>query len=59
MKINNGEKTQKLGSAEYRFLCTAPFLNEVYHPIKFQVHSFYTLGEMARKKLSMKINNGR
>jgi hypothetical protein len=24
------------------------FLNKIYHPIKFQVHSFYTLGEMAR-----------
>jgi hypothetical protein len=45
------EITKKSGSAEYRFLCTALLFNEIYHRMKFQVHSCYTLGEMARTKL--------
>jgi hypothetical protein len=42
IKYENKQRaiTQKLGSAEYRFLCTTIFLNEIYHPMKFQVHSF-------------------
>jgi hypothetical protein len=43
--------TQKIRNAEYRFLCTAVSLIEVYHPMKFQVDSFYTLGEMAWTKI--------
>jgi hypothetical protein len=44
--------TQKITSAEYRFLCTAPLFNENYHPIRFQVQRFYSLREMARMKLT-------
>jgi hypothetical protein len=52
MKINKQRAiTQKVRNAEYRFLCTALLINEIYHPMKFQVHDFYTLGEMARTKL--------
>jgi hypothetical protein len=56
MKINKQKKEEKEinskeRSAEYRFLYTALFLNEIYHPMKFQVQSFYTLGEMARTKI--------
>jgi hypothetical protein len=32
-------------------LCTALLLNEIYHPMKFQVHSFFSWREMARTKL--------
>jgi hypothetical protein len=28
--------------------CIALFLNAIYHSMKFQVHSVYSLGEMAR-----------
>jgi hypothetical protein len=31
--------------------CTALPLNEIYHPLKFQVRSFYTLGELAETKI--------
>jgi hypothetical protein len=41
----------KIRSAEYHLLYTALFLNEIYHPMKFKDHSFYTLGEMAWKKI--------
>jgi hypothetical protein len=42
---------------EYKFLCTALYLNEIYHPMKFHAR-FYSLGEMARTKKNMKINKG-
>jgi hypothetical protein len=53
IKYENQQRaiTQKIRNAEYWFLCTALLLNEIYHPMKFQVHSFYTLGEMARTKI--------
>jgi hypothetical protein len=51
MKTNKGQKTQTVRNVEYRYLCTALLLNEIYHPMKFQVHSFYTLGEIARTKI--------
>ena len=53
LKYENKQRaiTQKLRNAEYQFLCTALLLNETYHPMKFQVHGFYTLGEMARTKI--------
>jgi hypothetical protein len=41
---------KKIRNAEYWFLCTALLLNEIYHPMKFQVHSFYSGREMARTK---------
>jgi hypothetical protein len=37
----------KIRIAEYWFLYTTLFLNEIYHPMKFKDHRFYTLGEMA------------
>jgi hypothetical protein len=37
-----------------KFLYTALLLNEIYHPIKFKDHSFYTLGEMAWTKIKYK-----
>jgi hypothetical protein len=43
--------TQKIRSAVYQFLSNALYLNEIYHPMKFQVHIFYSLGEMARTKV--------
>jgi hypothetical protein len=49
-KLIKGNKS-KTRSAEYQFLCTALFLNKIYHPMKFHVHSFYTLGEMAWTKI--------
>jgi hypothetical protein len=53
MKFENQQraKTQKIRNAEYQFLGTALLLNEIYHPMKFHVHSFYTLGEMAWTKI--------
>jgi hypothetical protein len=53
LKYENKQRaiTQKIRSAEHRFLCTVLLVNEIYHPMKFQVHSFYTLGEMARTKI--------
>jgi hypothetical protein len=53
IKYENQQRaiTKKIRNAEYRFLCTALFLNEIYHPMKFQGHSFYTLGEMAWTKI--------
>jgi hypothetical protein len=39
----------KIRSSDFCFLHTALFINEIYHPINFQVHSFYSLGEMAGK----------
>jgi hypothetical protein len=41
----------KIRSAEYQFLYTALLLNEIYHPMKFNEHSFYTWGEMAWTKI--------
>jgi hypothetical protein len=32
-------------------MCSALHLNDTYHLIKFPVHSFYTLGGMARTKI--------
>jgi hypothetical protein len=45
MKYENKQRaiTQKIRSAEQQFLCTALLINKIYHPIKFQVHSFYNL----------------
>jgi hypothetical protein len=43
--------TQKIRNAEYLLLCTALLLNEIYHPMKFQVNSFYTLVDMAGTKI--------
>jgi hypothetical protein len=43
--------TQKIKNTEYRLLYTALFLNEIFHPMKFQVLSFNTLGEMVRTKI--------
>jgi hypothetical protein len=43
--------TQKIRSAEQQFLCTALLINKIYHPMKFQVYSFYNLGEMAWTKI--------
>jgi hypothetical protein len=53
IKYENEQRaiTQKIRNAEYLFLCTALLLNELYHPMKFQVHSFHTLEEMARTKI--------
>jgi hypothetical protein len=53
LKYENKQRaiTQKIRNAGYLFLCTALPFNETYHPIKFQVHGFYTLGEMARTKI--------
>jgi hypothetical protein len=50
MKINKGNNS-KIKNADYQFLCTGLLLNEIYHPMKFHVHSFYTLGEMAWTKI--------
>jgi hypothetical protein len=36
---------------EYQFLCTALHLDETYHPMKFHVQSFYSLGEMTQTKI--------
>jgi hypothetical protein len=53
IKYENKQRaiTQKIRNAEYQFLSTALFLNEIYHPMKFQVHSFFTLGEMPWTKI--------
>jgi hypothetical protein len=45
--------TQKIRNAENSVMCTALLLNEIYHPMKFQVHHFYTLGEMAQTNLEL------
>jgi hypothetical protein len=44
IKFENKQRaiTQKIRNAEYQFLDTALLLNEIYHPMKFHVHSFYT-----------------
>jgi hypothetical protein len=44
IKYENQQRAiiQKIKNAEYRFLCTALLPNEIYHPMKFQVHSFYS-----------------
>jgi hypothetical protein len=38
IKYENQQRaiTQKIRNAEYRFLCTALFLNEIYHPMKYE-----------------------
>jgi hypothetical protein len=44
----------KIRSAENLFFYIAlllNMLNEIYHFMKFQVHSFYILGEMAQTKI--------
>jgi hypothetical protein len=53
IKYENKQRaiTLKIRNAAYRFLCTALLLNEIYHPMKFQVQSFYTSGETARTKI--------
>jgi hypothetical protein len=53
IKYENKQRaiTQKIRNAEYQFLCTVLLPNKIYHPMKFQVHTFYTLGEMARTKI--------
>jgi hypothetical protein len=53
IKYENKQRaiTQKKINAEYQFLCTALLLNEIYHPMKFQVHSIDTLGEMAQTNI--------
>jgi hypothetical protein len=53
IKYENKQRaiTQKIRNAEYQFLGTALLLNEIYHPMKLHVHSFYTLGEKAWTKI--------
>ena len=42
--------TQKLSKQEFRFMCTAFPLDEIYSPTKFHNHSKYSFGDMHRTK---------
>ena len=52
-KYENKQRTitQKLSKQELRFMCTALPLDEIYPPIKFHNHSYYSFGDMHRKKV--------
>ena len=43
--------TQKLSKQELRFMCTALPLDEIYPPIKFHNHSWYSFGDMLLTKV--------
>jgi hypothetical protein len=53
MKYENKQRaiTKKIISAEQQFLCTALLINKINHPMKFQIHNFYTFREMAWTKI--------
>ena len=50
MNLKKRAITQNLGKQEFRFMCTALNLDEIYPPTKFHNHSLYSLGDMHRTK---------